>query len=330
MKILAVDDDPIILEILLQFAEVIGGHSITTALSGAEALELIEKSTGTPFDCFLFDIQMPLMDGIELTRTVRRIKRHADTPILMLTAMSDKRYVDDAFSAGATDYLTKPFEISELKARLTLVEGLVHSRKARTGKIFATQSRATASQVGEVSGNVQLHEPVPIYDVDNVIDYIAMENYVRQLSRSSMFGSTTFAFTIRNVEEHHTMSPFEFTSLISDVAEIISDTLAGHQFLMSYAGGGTFVCVTESGWRPAMPALMDAVNLALSRTELYNNSGEQLYVRVSAGEAIRLIWKSADSVMDAVAAAYTSAEEASARHERAKNDFWLVEPRANF
>jgi len=329
MKILAVDDDPIILELLSQFVELVGDHELTTVLSGPEALERVSASGSVPFDCFLFDIQMPVMDGIKLTQAIRSSARYADTPILMLTAMSDKRYVDAAFSAGATDYVTKPFEVSELKARLGLVEGLVKARQSRTKKIFATKALSAAPQPNAPVETLELYEPISIYDVDNVIEYMAMENYVAQLSRSALFGSTTFAFTIRKVEEHHqAMSAFEFYSLVSDVAEVISDTLVGHQFLMSYVGSGTFVCVTESGWRPDVTSLMDAINLSLSRTELYDNSGQQLYVRVSAGEAVRLIWKSENSVMEAIAAAHMSAEAASVSHERALNDLWLTEQRA--
>ena len=329
MRILAVDDDPIILELLSQFVDVVGGHELTTALSGPEALEIVGTSRGVPFDCFLFDIQMPSMDGIALTQAIRASTSYADTPILMLTAMSDKRYVDVAFAAGATDYVTKPFEMSELKARLGLVEGLVFARRSRTKKIFATQALSASSQPNVPTDGLELYEPISIYDVDHVIEYLAMENYVAQLSRGELFGSTTFAFNIRKIEEHHqSMSAFEFYSMISDAAEVISDTLAGRQFLMAYAGSGTFVCVTESGWRPDMSTLMDAINLSLSRTELYDNAGQKLYVRVSAGDAVRLIWKSENSIMEAVAAAHVSAEKASVSHERAMNDFWLVEQRA--
>ncbi|MEW9919241.1 PleD family two-component system response regulator [Marimonas sp. MJW-29] len=317
MQILAVDDDPIILELLKQFMVAVGGHSLSVALSGAEALEMINAENAPRFDCFLFDIQMPGMDGIELTRRMRETARYADTPVLMLTAMADKRYVDNAFAAGATDYVTKPFEVSELKARIGLVEGLVAARQSRTKKIFAAQA------MPEQPNTVELFEPISIYDVDNVIEYMAMQNYVAQLSRSALFGSTTFAFTIREIETYHrTMSAFEFFSLISDVAEVISDTLMGHQFLMSYAGNGTFVCVTESGWRPDVAKLMDAINLSLATTELYDNTGERLHPRVIAGAPERLIWKSGASVMDALATAHASAEAAAVAHMDAQKDFW--------
>lgn len=327
MKILAVDDDPIILELLAQFVEIMGDHKLTTALTGMEALEIVQNPTTGPIDCFIFDLQMPHMDGIALTQNIRATSGHGDTPILMLTAMSDKNHVDAAFLAGATDYVTKPFEFSELTARLSMVENLVHTRKMRTKKVFAAQAASAQNQ----TEFIELLEPIFIYDVDHLIDYAAMENYLSQLARGSLFGSTAFAFTIRQIKEHHSaLSAFDFSSLMADVAEVISDTLAGHQFLMSYAGGGTFLCVTESGWRPEMLTLMDAVNLSLARIELYNSLGEQLYVRVSAGEAMRLIWKSESTIMDAVSAAYTSAEAASAAHERAKANFWHGQERAEF
>lgn len=319
MKILAVDDDPIILELLGEFMLLLGDHELTKAESALEAIDILRQPGAENFDCFLFDIQMPGMDGVELTRTLRDTKRFADTPILMLTAMAEKRYVDNAFAAGATDYVTKPFEIEELQARIQSIEELVAKRRTRTGKVFAAKS------VADQAHSIELYEPISIYDVDGVIEYLAMENYVEQLSRSALFGSTTFAFTIREIEKlHATLSPFEFYSLISDVAEIISDSLAGHQFLMSYAGNGTFVCVTESGWRPDTERLKDAINLALSRTELYDNKGQRLEPRVCAGEAVRLIWKSGGSVMDALATAHASAEEACVAFEKSKYDFWTV------
>ena len=323
MHILAVDDDPIILELLKQFMDAVGGHDLSLASSGMEALDVINAKDAPRFDCFLFDIQMPGMDGIELTRKVRDTARYADTPVLMLTAMADKRYVDGAFAAGATDYVTKPFEVSELKARLTLVEGLVEARLARTKKIFAAQA------MPDQPSTVELYEPISIYDVENVIDYMAMQNYVAQLSRSALFGSSTFAFTIRDIEAYHTaLSAFEFFSLVSDVAEVISDTLMGHQYLMSYAGNGTFVCVTESGWRPDLTRLMDAINLSLATTELFDNEGQRLHPRVSAGTAERLIWKSGASVMDALATAHASAEAAAEAHMNAQKDFWAVDQTA--
>lgn len=323
MRILAVDDDPIILELLTQFVAAIGEHELTTAESGAEALDILKTPGCAPFECFMLDIQMPQMDGVELLTRIRDIARYADTPVLMVTAMSDKRYIDAAFKAGATDYVTKPFEVNELRVRVGMVEKITQTRQLRTKKIFAAKTAAAVPQT------LELHEPLSVYDVDNVIDFIAMENYVAQLSRNALFGSTAFGFSVRDIEGfHQTLNAFEFSGLISDVAEVISDTLAGHQFLMSYGGDGTFVCVTESGWRPDTERLMDDVNLALSRMEMFNNDGQPLEPRVSVGSAVRMIWKSGSAVMDALGEAHSSAKAAAEKYERNRHDFWLTEQRA--
>jgi CheY-like chemotaxis protein len=329
MKILAVDDDPIILELLKHALQIVGDHTLVTAESGFDALEIAKDHGHDPFDCCLFDIQMPQMDGIVLARKIRSVHGYADTPVLMLTAMSDKRYIDAAFTAGATDYVTKPFEISELKARLGLVEGLVQARQAKTRKIFTVKAAEQSISMDAPPEALELYEPISLYDVDNMIDYSAMGNYVEQLSRNALLGSTAFAFSIRKIDSFHkSMSAFEFYCLISDTAEVISDTLQSRQFVMSYAGNGTFVCITESGWRPDMTKLMDAINLSLSQTELFDNSGKQVEPRVSAGDAVRLVWKSGSSIMEAVAQAHTNAEDATEAHDRAMNNLWVTEMRA--
>ncbi len=264
---------------------------------------------------------MPETDGVTLAAQIRDMARYYDTPILMLTAMSEKQYIDAAFTAGATDYVTKPFEVAELKARLGLVERAVETPVKRNAKIFAAKAVTPGS--GKANVPIDLYEPVTIYDIDNLIGFMAMENYIRQLSRNELFGSTAFAFSINKIASFHSsMTPFEFYSVLTDVAEVISDTLEGCQFLMSYAGHGTFVCITESGWHPEPKMLANNINLALSRTELYDNHGNRIEPRVSAGNAERLMWKTALNVMDAISAAHASAEANSAAVERTQNDFW--------
>ncbi len=323
MKILAVDDDPIILELLAHFVESMTDHKLTTASCADDALAIIQDNARAPFDCFMLDIQMPGTDGIVLAGNIRDMASYYDTPILMLTAMSEKQYIDAAFTAGATDYVTKPFEVSELTARLSLIERVVAVHQVNTSKVFAT--KAINAKAGKTTPPIHLHEPVSIYDIDNLIEFLALENYINQLSRSDLFGSTAFAFTIREIETFHSaMSPFEFYSVLADVGEAISDTLAGCQFLMSYAGNGTFVCITESGLRVDTKTLANSINLTLSQTELFDNRGQRIDPRVCGGNAERLIWKTNSSVMDAISAAHASAEAATIAHARAQSDFWQM------
>lgn len=326
MKILAVDDDPIIVELLSHVLTTIGPHDVSLAGSGHEALALLADHDAAPFDCFMLDIQMPRMDGMELARALRQHPAYGTAPIVMLTAMSEKRYIDGAFAAGATDYVTKPFDLPELKARMQVIEELVQSRKARAVSQFAA---STLLKGAPLPDSFNLHEPITLHDVPNVIACTAMENYVAQLSRSSLFGSTVFAFTLRKADTFcDTLSGAEFKFLIEDVAEVISETLGGHQFLMTYAGSGTYVCITESGWRPEMSALTDSINLHLSRAQIISNGGDELHPRVSAGVAIRLVWKSGDQILNALSKAQGTAEAAAEEYERLKTDFFQFGKRA--
>jgi len=129
MKILAVDDDRILLHLLEGILASADYDEVHNCESAERALELIATER-KPFSCFLLDIQMPGMDGIELCRRIRDFPQHADTPILMLTSMSEKSYIDRAFSAGASDYLTKPLDATEIIVRLGVAEQLMKERRS--------------------------------------------------------------------------------------------------------------------------------------------------------------------------------------------------------
>ena len=312
MRIIAIDDDPIILDLLTQFIDSMDTHELTTAESGQDAIDLLNHQVQTPFDCFLVDIQMPEMDGVELTKYIRSVQKYADTPIVMLTAMSEKRYIDAAFAAGATDYVTKPFELVELKARLAVVDELVQQRRLSSTRPITENDLLDGEAGGSNAGPIELFQPAAIRGVDNLITHIAMENYVAQLSRGALFGSSTFAFAVRRIEEfHQSLNGADFRGLLTNVAKNISETLIGHQFLMSYAGNGIFVCVTEQGWRPDLDKVRDTVNLSFAQREIRSDSGERLQPRVVVGEATRLVWKTNSSLMDALAQSHSSAEAAS-------------------
>lgn len=321
MRILAVDDDPIILSLLDAFFSSFKNHDVTMVASGPEALKLIEKVGDDVFDCFMLDIQMPHMDGIELTSRIRKLPAYSDTPIIMLTVMSQKLYIDNAFAAGATDYATKPFEVRDLNARIGMAEALVNARKANP------YWHRNAVELGEASDGTAsknlLHEAFSINDVDNVIDCFAMENYVTQLSRSALFGSTVFAFTIRQIADYHAeLSSYDFHGMIEDSAETISSCLADRQNLITYAGNGTFVCIVESGNFPDMGELTDTVNIAFSRAEVYRTGGERLHPRVCAGQAIRLVWKKGTAVLNALSDVQASSESAAAEYDKSRFDYF--------
>ena len=114
MNILIAEDDPVNLMLVRNILAPLG-HQLTTARNGTEALEQIAEN---PFDLFLFDVMMPDTDGFALTRACRANPRHRDIPILLLTALSNKNDLIKGFEAGATDYVVKPFHVSEVIHRV--------------------------------------------------------------------------------------------------------------------------------------------------------------------------------------------------------------------
>lgn len=109
-KILIVDDEKGIVSMLRSYFEM-WGYEVYTAASGAEALQ---KAVRRP-DIMLLDINMPEMDGLSLCR---RIRDHISCPILFLTARIETADKIQGFGAGGDDYIVKPFDIDELRARV--------------------------------------------------------------------------------------------------------------------------------------------------------------------------------------------------------------------
>ena len=111
-RVLIVDDDPE-LRLFLRTELEIEGHACTEAASGQQALGLIRAES---WDLLLLDRTLPDFSGVEICRRLRGSDDH--TPVLMLTAHDDVRERVEALDAGADDYLTKPFSIEELLARV--------------------------------------------------------------------------------------------------------------------------------------------------------------------------------------------------------------------
>jgi DNA-binding response OmpR family regulator len=112
MKILLVDDN---LSLLDQIRQILTSqrYIVETVSNGEEALD---KLCENPFDLIILDIMMPKMDGFTVLREIRQIK--IDAPVLMLTAKGDSTDKVKGLDLGADDYLSKPFSMDELLARV--------------------------------------------------------------------------------------------------------------------------------------------------------------------------------------------------------------------
>lgn len=126
-RVLLVDDAKANLDILVEGLK--ADHKLSLALNGEMALQVAER---TPPDLVLLDIVMPGIDGYEVCRRMRESPATADVPIIFLSSLEEVRNKTRGFEVGANDYLTKPFEMLEVKARVhSLLKAKAYSDAAK-------------------------------------------------------------------------------------------------------------------------------------------------------------------------------------------------------
>lgn len=117
MKILVVDDEALIRDMIKRGLSQMGGFSVEVAQSGPEAIEKMEKDV---FDLVLTDLKMPEMDGLELLKTIKGTR--PDIMVIMMTAHGSIETAVEAMKIGADDYITKPIDFNDLLLHISKVQ----------------------------------------------------------------------------------------------------------------------------------------------------------------------------------------------------------------
>jgi len=144
--ILVVEDDAEI-RLFLKTSLVADGFTVFTAASGSEARTM---AASRPYDLFVVDLGLPDADGIDIVRSLRA---RSKLPILILSAQTDERRKIEALDAGADDYVTKPFGIGELRARLRVAmrrAGDILARYEVDGLLIDVDHRKVQREEGEI------------------------------------------------------------------------------------------------------------------------------------------------------------------------------------
>jgi two-component system response regulator VicR len=195
LKILVVDDEKTLVK-GMKFNLENEGYEVECAYDGAAALELAREGR---FDLIILDVMMPEMDGLE---ACMKIREFSNVPIIMLTAKSEDADKLMGFECGADDYLTKPFNILELKARvralLRRAAGVQRSQGSllTVGKITLNTEERVAIRDG---GPVEL--TAKEYDLIELL----MRNPRRVYSRENLMNVVwgyTYAGDYRTVDVH--------------------------------------------------------------------------------------------------------------------------------
>ena len=156
MKILVVDDEQLLVK-GIKFNLENEGYTVDGAYDGKAALELFRERR---YDLIILDLMLPEIDGLTVCR---KIREESNVPIIMLTAKSEGRDKLIGFEYGADDYVTKPFDILELKARIRVI-------LRRSGKMSAASEDCI--EIGEIKADLLQRT---VYAGKEVVDLTAKE-----------------------------------------------------------------------------------------------------------------------------------------------------------
>ncbi len=152
-KILAVDDEPgnvVLLKNILESS----GYKILPAFSGKQALEVAMEEKP---DLILLDVMMPEISGFEVCRFLTSDDRTSHIPVIMVTALTDSSDLKKGFESGAFDYVKKPIDITELRARVKAA-----LRFSESQKIIREYEKAETYTATIVTANHEFKQPLTL------------------------------------------------------------------------------------------------------------------------------------------------------------------------
>ena len=256
MRILAVDDDPVILDLLGTALEANGFDNITFAATAEDALELVEVSE-VPYDIFLLDIMLPGISGIEVCKSIRTHEEYRATPILMITASRARDMMTRAFEAGATDFVSKPFDTMELITRIKLAamlsDGIQRER-------MNTQTQTELGQLTDLSFDERFDLPAAV----GVRDFLTLENNLLRRA-DALYEMSLFSVKIDNALGLFRGSrPAQFRTSVEAVGRAISSVMDTANTRFAYAGRGELIGVAHSHAQIDLYDMQFAANKSLA------------------------------------------------------------------
>lgn len=222
-SVLVVDDDPDICDLVAVNLQ-LEGFDVTVASSGADALDIVVEERP---DVVILDVMMPEIDGFEVCRRIRSDARLGSTPVIMLTAMGQPVDRAKGFAAGADDYFSKPFNASELVARVTSL-------------LRRTNQMRDVSPLTGLPGNFQLAA-----QLDRVV-------------AEPGDGFSVLHFDLDCFKEFNDYYGFlRGDEAIKESARILGEAQAGHRTphdFLGHIGGDDFVLVSGAAEGPVLAA----------------------------------------------------------------------------
>lgn len=232
MRILAVDDDPIILQLLTSCLTERDNYHLTCCETAEAALELVQDPKHR-FDCFLLDVMLPGIDGIELCEALRNTEACASTPILMITASQEVGLMRRVFRAGATDFITKPLNGIELGARINTA-GMLNASLLREQHAQHSLDELTQEM------KIRFEEPISLR-VDGMSEFLSLENELLRLG-TGCYAIDLFSVQVDQMRGvYRTVKAPAFRNSLEQIAKVVVAALEKTSSRLAYAGSGRFI-----------------------------------------------------------------------------------------
>ncbi|MCZ0811697.1 response regulator [Roseovarius sp. EGI FJ00037] len=310
MKILTVDDDDSFIDLIERSLTVSDNHEIVTAQSGTEAMNILTHEDAA-FDCLLFDIQMPEVDGITLCRNVRNTARFSTTPIIMLTAMSQKHYLENAFAAGASDYLNKPFDFQELREKLRTwqrTDLAFHKPDVHFDGYQRVEARSVKASDADLARQLEKQ------GLKRLVEYLAFENFCVKRAQNDRRRFSVSALKMSNFEQlQDSLAADQFTESLFAFAKVLSASLDGMDAMFSYRGRGIFLMAYPTGNALLNVKLRAAMRRAVRQVEA-REAVAQSRIRYVLGTPVKVAPRLSADALFALHAAVKSVETRNIEH----------------
>ena len=225
MKILVVDDEKLLVK-GIKFNLENEGYEVQTAYDGAAAVEIARRES---FDLIILDWMMPVLSGSD---ACLKIREFSDVPVIMLTARSEDADKLMGFACGADDYVTKPFNILELKARIKALlrrsGGTQQARKSRNLLQVGSLALDTEQRVAIRDG-----ETIDLTAKEYDLIELLMKNPRRVYSRESLMNLVwgySYAGDYRTVDVHIRRLREKLERVPAEPAHIMTKWGVGYYF----------------------------------------------------------------------------------------------------
>jgi two-component system, cell cycle response regulator len=271
-RILVVDDHPDNLEIIDARLSS-RGYTIETATNGQEALERVKQE---PPHLILLDVMMPVMDGFEVSRRIKRDPALPFIPIILVTARGETEDKVEGLDAGADDYLTKPINFPELEARVRSMLRIKKLQDELDGK---------NRQLEEVNRQLRL---LSITDgLTGLFNHRHVHELLREEFERSKRSGEPLAVTMMDLDRFKQLNDTHGHPtgdvVLSETARLLRETAREVDMIGRY-GGEEFIAILPEANEEAVTQFAERVRAAVEEYE-YRNDDKRIHMTLSAGVA---------------------------------------------